>query len=61
VRNQVTASKGEAKRLLENGGIYINNVKVSETGLTVSRGVSIGDKYIVVRKGKKNYYLVNLV
>jgi tyrosyl-tRNA synthetase len=61
VRNQVTASKGEAKRLLESGGIYLNNVKVSETGLVVSRGVSIGDKYIVVRKGKKNYFLVNLV
>jgi tyrosyl-tRNA synthetase len=61
VRNNVTASKGEAKRLVENGGIYLNNVKVSETGLIVSRGASIGDKYIVVRKGKKNYYLVNLI
>jgi tyrosyl-tRNA synthetase len=61
VRNEVTASKGEAKRLIESGGIYLNNVKVAETGLTVSRGASVGDKYIVVRKGKKNYYLVNLV
>jgi tyrosyl-tRNA synthetase len=61
VRSEVTASRGEAKRLIESGGIYLNNVKVSETGLTVSRGASVGDKYIVVRKGKKNYYLVNLV
>jgi tyrosyl-tRNA synthetase len=61
VRNQVTASKGEAKRLLENGGIYLNNVKVSETNGTVSTSASIANKYIVIRKGKKNYYLINLV
>lgn len=61
VRNQITASKGEAKRLLESGGIYLNNVKVSETNSIVSTSASIANKYIVVRKGKKNYYLVNLV
>jgi tyrosyl-tRNA synthetase len=61
VRNQVTASRGEAKRLLESGGIYLNNVKVSETNSIVSTSASIANKYIVVRKGKKNYYLVNLI
>lgn len=61
VRNQVTASKGEAKRLIESGGIYLNNVKVTETSMVVSTNASIGGKYIVVRKGKKNYYLVNLI
>jgi tyrosyl-tRNA synthetase len=61
VRNQVTASKGEAKRLLENGGIYLNNVKVSGTNTIVSTSSSIANKYIVIRKGKKNYYLINLV
>jgi tyrosyl-tRNA synthetase len=60
-RNQVTASKGEAKRLIESGGIYLNNEKVAETNLTVSKDFSIEGKYIVVRKGKKNYYLVNLI
>jgi len=61
VRNEVTASRGEAKRLLESGGIYLNNVKVSETNTIVSTSASIANKYIVVRKGKKNYFLVNLV
>ncbi len=56
----VTPSKGEAKRLIENGGIYLNNKKVSETNLNVSKETSIEDKYIVVRKGKRNYYLINL-
>lgn len=59
--NQITSSKGEAKRLIENGGIYLNNEKVSETSLTVSKDFSIEGKYIVVRKGKKNYHLVNLI
>jgi tyrosyl-tRNA synthetase len=58
--NKITSSKGEAKRLIENGGIYINNKKISEIDLMVSKNYSIEDKYIVVRKGKKNYHLVSL-
>jgi tyrosyl-tRNA synthetase len=59
--NNVASSKGQAKRLIEDGGIYLNNKRVSETGTSVSKEFSIADKYIVVRKGKKHYYLVNLV
>jgi tyrosyl-tRNA synthetase len=59
--NQITSSKGEAKRLIESGGVYLNNKKVSETNMNVSKDFSIDDKYIVVRKGKKNYYLVDLI
>jgi tyrosyl-tRNA synthetase len=58
--NQITSSKAEAKRLIENGGIYLNNQKVSETTLIISEDFSIEGKYLVVRKGKKNYHLVNL-
>jgi tyrosyl-tRNA synthetase len=58
--NKITSSKGEAKRLIENGGIYLNNKQISETNSSVSKDFSIDNKYIVVRKGKKNYYLVNL-
>lgn len=60
-QNKITSSKGEAKRLIENGGIYLNNKQISETTLKVSKDFSIEDKYIVVRKGKKNYYLVDLI
>lgn len=60
VANQITSSKGEAKRMISNGGIYLNNEKVLTDGLTLSIKHSIEGKYIVVRKGKKNYYLVNL-
>jgi tyrosyl-tRNA synthetase len=59
--NQITSSKGEAKRLIESGGIYLNNKPFSETNLFVSKDFSIEGKYIIVRKGKKNYYLVNLI
>ena len=58
--NKITSSKGEAKRLVENGGVYLNNKQISETNLSVSKDFSVEGKYIVVRKGKKNYYLVNL-
>jgi tyrosyl-tRNA synthetase len=61
VRNEITASKSTAKKLLASGGIYLNNVKVSETNGIVSTSASIANKYIVIRTGKKNYYLVNLI
>jgi tyrosyl-tRNA synthetase len=59
-KSQIFASKGEARRMLKEGGVAINKEKVTETFLvTVSH--LMNDKYILVQKGKKNYYLVSLV
>ncbi len=56
----VTRSKGEARRLIKNGGIYINNVKIGEDKV-ISINDSIEGKFIVLRKGKKTYHLVRVV
>ena len=53
-------SKGEARRAIAEGGIYLNNRRVAEA----SQGVALGDllegKFIVLRRGRKNYHLVKI-
>ena len=59
-KTQVFPSKGEARRMLKEGGVAINKEKVTDT-FTVDPSHLLNEKYILVQKGKKNYYLVRLV
>ena len=54
--NIVFSSKGEARRMIKGGGVRINKEKItdSENPLKVDL---LQDKYVLVQKGKKNYYL----
>ena len=55
----LAASRGEAKRLLKAGGVYVNNVRMTEdTKLTKAHLAS--PSYMVLRSGKKNYALVSV-
>jgi tyrosyl-tRNA synthetase len=50
-------SKGEARRMLKEGGVQINKVKADETSAIDLNNLE-NEKYILVQKGKKNYFLV---
>ena len=54
---EVFSSKGEARKMLQGNGVSINKEKVGETDV-VTKECLLNDKYILVQKGKKNYYLV---
>ena len=54
---EVFSSKSEARKMLQGNGVSINKEKVAETDL-VTKEWLLNDKYILVQKGKKNYYLV---
>jgi tyrosyl-tRNA synthetase len=56
----IIASKGEARKLIQGGGISINRKKVENAHLAVDNSLLLHGKYILVQKGKKNYYLVTL-
>ncbi len=56
----VFPSKGEAKKMLLNGGVSINRNKVGELTTTINNIFLLHDKYILVQKGKKSYYLVTV-
>ena len=54
----VFPSKGEARKLIQGGGVAINKVKVADTARRIDSSDLISGKYIVVQKGKKNYFLI---
>ncbi|MCX6284282.1 MAG: tyrosine--tRNA ligase [Bacteroidetes bacterium] len=53
----IFSSNGEARRMLKEGGVQINKQKAAED-LKVNNTFLLNKKYILVQKGKKNYYLV---
>jgi tyrosyl-tRNA synthetase len=54
----VIPSKGEARRLIEGGGLSINKEKINSPDNLISKGNLLNNKYILVQKGKKNYNLI---
>ena len=60
VESAVFASKGEARRLIKAGGVSINKEKVTRPEQRITQTDFINNKYLLVQKGKKNYYLVRV-
>jgi tyrosyl-tRNA synthetase len=56
----IFSSKGEARKMIQNGGISINRVKVENIQFNISSALLLYEKYILVQKGKKNFYLVEV-
>ncbi|NLI23625.1 MAG: tyrosine--tRNA ligase [Bacteroidales bacterium] len=57
----VFPSKGEMRRLVQNGGLSINKQKWTQPDAPVTSGFLIREKYILVQKGKKNYVLLKII
>lgn len=53
-------SKGAVRRLIQNGGVYLNNQKVTDVNLTVTESDMIDGKMLLIATGKKNKMLVRL-
>jgi tyrosyl-tRNA synthetase len=51
-------SKGRARRLIEEGGIYVNNRRVSDVQATIGLSALIEGQYLVLRKGAREYHLI---
>lgn len=58
VSNGIASSKREAREFLNNGAISINDEIVRDESLIINKDLAIGEKFIVVRRGKKKYYLL---
>ena len=58
---QIFPSKGEARKMWQAGGLGLNKAKVSVEKTQIERSDLLKDKYLLVQKGKKNYYLVKAV
>lgn len=55
---QVFPSKSEMRKMVQGGGVSINKEKISDPYVEVSSDMLLNDKYILVQRGKKNYYLI---
>lgn len=53
-------SKGEARRLVQGGGLSVNNVKVADPAATVAPEMPVEGKALLLRQGKKSYFLLRL-
>ena len=51
-------SKGEARKMIQGGGVSINRNKISDISSKIDRSFLLHEKYILVQKGRRNYYLV---
>ena len=57
VESLVCSSKREAREFISNGSITINGEKITDLEFTVTKSVCIDSKYLVVRRGKKKYFV----
>lgn len=56
----IAVSKGEALRLIKNGGAYLNNEKVIDSGLVIDESHLIGGEHLLLGAGKKKKILIQL-
>ena len=54
--NGVFASKSEGRRLVAQGGLYLDDTKISDVEAELTANLFNADKSILIRKGKKKYY-----
>jgi tyrosyl-tRNA synthetase len=56
----LASSKGDARRSIEGGGIYVNNVRVTDVERQLRTEDAIEGRFLVLRKGKKSYHLAEV-
>ncbi|MBR3854123.1 MAG: tyrosine--tRNA ligase, partial [Tidjanibacter sp.] len=57
-KSNIFPSKGELRKLIQGGGVSLNKEKVTDPYMVVNNENLIAGKYLLVQKGKKNYYII---
>ena len=60
VDTNICSSKREAREFITTGAISLNGDRITDLDTIITKDNSIDNKYIIVRRGKKKYYLVNI-
>ena len=61
VKTAIMPSKGEARKMVQGGGISLNKDKVTGIERDVTADDIVNGHYILAQKGKKNYFIVNVI
>jgi tyrosyl-tRNA synthetase len=59
--SELATSKGDARRSIKGGGVYLNNRRVADPSQMVSISEAIEGQFLVLRKGRKRYHLVQVI
>ncbi|MCH5335271.1 MAG: tyrosine--tRNA ligase [Alistipes sp.] len=59
-KTQIFPSKGECRKMIQGGGVALNKEKVADPMRSVTEEDLIAGKYLLVQRGKKNYYLITV-
>ncbi len=59
-KTNIFPSKGEARKMIQGGGVSVNKAKVEAIDMQVTAEALLNDAYILVQKGKKNYFIVEV-
>ncbi|PPL01424.1 tyrosine--tRNA ligase [Parapedobacter indicus] len=58
VSSSIFPSKGEARKMIQGGGVSVNKIKVNDSNQRFSLENLVNDRYLIVQRGKKNYFLL---
>ncbi|HQB37251.1 MAG TPA: tyrosine--tRNA ligase [Bacteroidales bacterium] len=58
---QVFSSKGELRRMVQGGAVSLNKEKINDPDTVIVQNQLLNDKYLLIQRGKKNYYLIRTV
>ncbi|MFA6770784.1 MAG: tyrosine--tRNA ligase, partial [Bacteroidales bacterium] len=61
VHTSVFPSKGECRKMIQAGGVSVNKNKIDSIELALSENDLLNQKYILVQKGKKNYFILKII
>jgi len=61
VHTKITESKGEFRRLVQGGGVSLNKEKIEDPELIIKPDKLLNNKYLLLQKGKKSYYLIRVM
>jgi len=57
IKTNLASSKRQAREFVQTGAVALNGQKISDVSLVVTKASAIGNKYTILRKGKKTYAL----
>lgn len=60
-KTEIFTSRGEARKMIQGGGVSLNKEKITDVNLLINDSALISNKYLLIQKGKKNYYLIKAV
>ena len=61
VHTKIADSKGEFRRLVQGGGVSLNKEKIDDPEMIIRPDRLLNNKYLLLQKGKKNYYLIRVI